>query len=143
MSFDKTASALKDFGDLGVTLFGESTDTSGSGTGSTSKTGTSKRREKLNIDSAGIESLVRDVLASEQGLSEVFNEENVAGVFNSSVASQASGDLVAQIAREIAKLTAVKEEEIVEDVETETESVSTGGSESPGLIKQIGGFLGL
>jgi len=139
MAFDKKAAAFESIGNLGVTLFGGSTSTSGNSTAG--RKGTSTKKEKLNIDSAGIESLVRDVLASEQGLSEVFSEENVAGVFNSSVAAQASGDLVAQIAREIAKLTAVKEEEITEDFETKT--VSTGGSDSPGLIKQIGGFLGL
>jgi len=79
----------------------------------------------LDIDKAGVDKIIGDILGGESGLADIFSQEGSAGLFNSSVAAQASGDLVANVAGEIAKLTA---RQITED--ESTESASQRGTES-------------
>jgi len=74
---------------------------------------------QLEIDEEGVEKILADILGSEQGLASIFAKENVAGIFDSSVAAQASGDLIANLAGEIAKLQAKK---------VETRDITTTGT---------------
>jgi len=87
----------------------------GSKGGSTSK--------QLRIDQLGMEKIMQDVLGGEQGLASIFAGEQSAGIFNSSVAAQASGDLIANLVGELAKLTA-------EEVTSYGERSSEGGTAS-------------
>ena len=71
--------------------------------------------EQLQIDEAGIQKIIQDVLGGADGLASIFSGQQNAGVFSSSVSAQAAGDLATRLAGEIAKLTAkrvtTKEEE--------------------------------
>ncbi len=106
-------------------LFGSST--SGSETKLTEGTVT----ESLDISQEGVDKIIQDILSSEQGLAAIFGAENTAGIFNSSVSAQASGDLLSKLAGEIAKLTAKKT--------TATDSTITNKVESGsgGLLGQL------
>lgn len=122
-------------------LFG-SGPTSGSGTtkGIATKKGTTKVTERLDISDVGIQSFINDILSGNQGLKDIFSEEQAAGIFNSSVSAQASGNLLAQVAGQLAQLTGrkVREEEI--DV-TDTQD-STTTSEQSGTEGILGGVFG-
>jgi len=95
-----------------VGLLGAGASILGGLTGGGSKTTTQALQEtgvetkQLQISAAGVDKIIEDVLGSEEGIAEIFSQENVAGIFDSSVAAQASGDLVANLVGEIAKLTA-------------------------------------
>ena len=93
----------------------------GSKKSKTSTSGTEKGTisRQLEIDEEGVEKILADILGSEQGLASIFAKENVAGIFDSSVAAQASGDLIANLAGEIAKLQAKK---------VETRDITTTGT---------------
>ncbi len=69
----------------------------------TVKSGT--RTSQLELDDAAIKKIIEDVLGSESGLASIFGGEQTAGIFDSSVAAQASGDLAANLVGELAKLT--------------------------------------
>lgn len=71
-----------------------------------SKSITGGTTEQLQIDEAGIQKIIADVLGGADGLASIFAGEQTAGVFNSSVSAQAAGDLATRLAGEIAKLTA-------------------------------------
>lgn len=91
----------------------------------TRETGVAGTREEfLEIDPAGVERIVNQILGGTQGLSSIFGGEQTAGLYNTTVAAQAAGDLVAQLAGEIAKLTA-KKKEIVDESRTETGTATT------------------
>jgi len=111
---------------LGTTVAGTSAGTS---TGTATETITGATRKGLEIDPAAIEKIVADALGSEQGLAEIFSKENVAGIFGSSVAAQASGDLISKITGEIAKLTAVEYEEVAKLTEAATTQQTTAVTE--------------
>lgn len=131
--------------DIGTSLFG-SGPTSGSGSGTTkgtvSKKGTTKVTERLDISDVGIQSFIDDILSGNQGLKDIFSEEQAAGIFSSSVSAQASGNLLAQIAGQLAQLTGkkVREEEV--DVTDTKDIVTTSTSESSGSGGVIGGIEG-
>jgi len=106
--------------------FGGSKDkTSSSGTSQSSKQGTQSKQ--LKLDQAAIEKIIADVLGGPQGLASIFGGEQTAGIFNSSVAAQSSGDLVANLVGELAKLTG---EEVTSFTESGTESFSQKGKSS-------------
>jgi hypothetical protein len=63
------------------------------------------RVEQLKLDQKAVEKIISDVLGSESGLASIFGGEQSAGIYNSTVASQASGDLVANLVGELAKIT--------------------------------------
>ncbi|MEY8217467.1 MAG: hypothetical protein RPT13_03900 [SAR324 cluster bacterium] len=107
---------------------------SSSGSGATS--GTTTQRQKLNIDEAGVQKIIEDVLGGAEGLASIFGGEQTAGIFNSSVSAQAAGDLASKLAGEIAKLTA--EQESVTEVDQETTQESGSG----GLLGQAKSLLG-
>lgn len=94
--------------------------------------------ERLEIEEAGVQKIIQDILGSEQGLASIFSEEQVSGIFSSTVGKQAAGDLLANLAGEIAKLTAVRvrEEKITETAQEKSEK------KEKGLVEQIGDFLG-
>ena len=61
----------------------------------------------LNI--AAITKIIADVLGGPQGLAEIFAGEQTAGIFDSTVAAQASGDITANVIGELAKITGERE----------------------------------
>jgi len=83
------------------------------------QTGTSQ----LKIDKEGIMAFIDEALSGAGGLAEIFGKEGAAGIYSSSVAKQEAGDLLGQIAGELAKLTGV-----TETTGTETGTVKTKGS---------------
>lgn len=93
---------------LVTSLFG-----SGPGTVSVQEAGTTttdqRQTEKLNLDTAAIQKIIEDVLGGAEGISAIFGGEQTAGIFDSSVAAQAAGNLASKLVGELAKLTAEKE----------------------------------
>lgn len=83
--------------------------TSGSIVDSTStdaeKATSGTQTSQLEVDKVGIDKLVQDILGGTSGLAEIFSQEGAAGLYKSTVAAQASGDLLGNVAGEIAKLT--------------------------------------
>lgn len=84
--------------------------------------------DQLNLSPIAIEKITKDVLGGPGGLAEIFQGEQTAGIFSSSVAAQAAGDFAASLVGEIAKLGAervktsrVFEEEDEAGVESQTQ----------------------
>jgi len=143
MSFDTS------FGDITGAIgdiFGTTQGVSGTTAGTEDVTGTTRavQRERLKIDDVAIQKIIEDVLGGAEGLADIFAGEQTAGIFDSSVAAEAAGDLAAKLAGEIAKLTA--EKETVRDVTEEQRRVTTGKTkqekEDEGIISGIGDFFG-
>lgn len=139
------------FSDLNAGIFGQNQNVTGSENQDTksksSKSGT--RTERLVLSQAGIEAIIEDILKSSQGLGNIFSEENVSGLYNTSVAKEATGDLVSQIVGELAKLTGVKKttEKSKESGESSTTGATEQKSKSPGLAENAlnvatGGLFG-
>lgn len=127
-----------DFSDITGALgdiFGTSSSTVASGTSTTTgkKTGT----KRLRIDQVAINKIIQDILGSDEGLAAIFSQEQGAGLFKSSVGKKGVEDLLAKVAGEIAKLTAV--EEITEDVDQTTTFEQEAKEESGGLLDAIFG----
>lgn len=130
---------------------GESSGTARSITEALAETTTDRRgTKKLNIDQVALQRIIEDVLGGAGGLAEIFAGEKRAGVFDSSVAAQASGNLAARLVGELAKLTA---EEVTTDVGTDVQTQrqitdqvqrtsSKQESEDEGILKGIGDFFG-
>ena len=155
-------------------IFGTSSSVSGSGNSSGSSSGESRiigtaneqgtkkakgrSSERLQIDNVGIQKLLQDMLGSQQGLASIFSNEKVSGLYGSTAATQASGNLLANLAGEIAKLTAKKVSETDEEEASGTtqntrqntsqsaiqnaSTTSNQESGSDGLLGQIGGIFG-
>lgn len=113
-------------------LFGRDASVSTSGSGSSKTTG--KQTEKLNIDQEAVMKIIQDVLGGAGGLAELFSTENVSGLYNSTAAVQAAGDLASKLVGEIAKLTAEKESTVEES--TTSSQASQQGQESEGILEQ-------
>lgn len=126
-------------------LFGTSGSSATSGTGTSQSTSTESGTfvEQLDISDAGVQQILQDMLASEEGLASIFSEENVAGIFDSSVSAQASGSLLTKLAGEIAKLTAAKTQTIGKTAETTGASTeqSTSSQKKDGLLDDVKGAL--
>lgn len=148
-------------------IFGTSASSKGSGTthgtssgtsntvGTAEETGTKKGKgrttEGLQIDGAGINKILQDMLGSQQGLASIFSNEKVSGLYGSTVATQASGNLLANLAGEIAKLTAKKVSE-TDNEETSgttantnqntTQNATQDGSTTSKTKSGTGGLLG-
>ena len=60
---------------------------------------------QLELDQDATDKIIADVLGGANGLKDIFGGEQNAGIFDSSVAAQASGDLTANLIGELAKLT--------------------------------------
>lgn len=81
---------------------------SGTATSQKGTTESAKGRgtKQLELDEEAVAKMIEDLLSvGEGGLASIFAGEQNAGVFNSSVAAQASGNLAAKIVGELAKVT--------------------------------------
>ncbi len=87
--------------------------------------------EQLDISPEGVNKIIQDILSGEQGLAAIFGGEQSVGIFDSSVAAQAGGDLLSKLAGEIAKLTAKK------TVATDTTVTSKVEGGTGGLLGQL------
>lgn len=98
-SFTDAVGALKG-------IFGSSGGTSGTGNSSgTSKlSGTST--SFLEIGQNAIDKIVADLLGTANGVKDIFSQEKVAGIFDSSTAQGLAGDLASKVVGEITKLLA-------------------------------------
>lgn len=85
---------------------GDIIGSSSGGTGTSSGETTSS--ERLILQEEAIKKIIEDVLGGADGLASIFSGEQTSGIFDSSVAAQASGDLAAKLVGEIAKLTGEK-----------------------------------
>jgi len=96
------------------------------------KTSVSSQTQKLNLDPLAVQKIIEDVLGGADGLASIFQGEQTAGIFDSSVAAQAAGDLTSKLVGEIAKLTA--------EQETTTSSAESARQETTkeGLFEKIG-----
>ena len=141
-----------------VGAFGSLFPSNEKGSGNTTSSGTAssntiasragESRKRLEISQEAIDKIIQDVLAGADGLAAIFAGENSAGIFNSSSANLAAGDLAAKIVGEIAKLQA---EEVATTDETETQDTTQefaqqGTSQTTakkgGILDGVGDFLG-
>lgn len=76
--------------------------------GSETRARTGQQIETVDVDEEAINALINNILGGSQGLAEVFSADSAAGIFGSTVAAQASGDLLAKVAGEVAKITATR-----------------------------------
>lgn len=131
-------SDLQGLAGLGTQLFGSGSSVSGTSLtkGTTSETGF----ERLKVDQAAIDQIIQDVLGGADGLAAIFQGEQTAGIFNSSVAAQASGDLAAKLVGEIAKLTAEKQTGTTSSLDSSTSSDSE--EDVAGLLDPVLGGIG-
>ncbi len=118
------------------------------GTSSTSQIDLSKlvegsgvTKEYTNLSPEALDRIIQQVLGGVDGISSIFGAEQSAGLYNSSVAAQASGDLIAQLVGEIAKLTAPKVTEFVNSESTKQSTKQT--DKKKGLLEGtlVGGTL--
>lgn len=130
------------FTDLG-SIFGVNPSTSGTGSQSNIATAGTVGSEKLNIGEEAVNKIIYDILSGPEGLAAIFQGEQAAGIFNSSAAAQAAGDLTSKLAGEIAKLTA--ERVTVQDssqTSTSTSQQQQQEDSGGGLLGGIGDFFG-
>ena len=92
------------------------------GSQSTNSSGITK--SKLNIDQAGLDKIVQDILGSEQGLAQLVQGQNTAGLYGSSTNTLMAQQFVTDIAGELAKLTA--ETVQTNEAQSKTKSKSVG-----------------
>lgn len=82
------------------------------------------RVEQLQLDQEAINKIIADVLGSADGLASIFGAEQGVGIYNSTSAAQASGDLVTNLVGELAKITGKNvidtDEETVRRARTDT-----------------------
>ena len=96
--------------------------------------------EQLDISEEGLQKIVADVLGGTEGLADIFSGEQLQGLYDTTAAAQAAGNLVTNLAGELAKLTA-KHVTTVEEEEEALEKAKgrergTGG----GLLGALGGI---
>ena len=126
------------------TLFGSETSGSSFGTASSETIASlsGEARDRLEISDEAIDKIVSDILSGPEGLASIFAGEQAAGVFNTSVAAQAAGDLTAKITGEIAKLRAerVQTQEQTQTQTVEQEQATQTKQKKKGLLNKIFGF---
>lgn len=115
---------------MGFSLGGSAEKGQSSSSGSESSVISGTKTTKKNLDKDAIEYMLNEALGGNQGLSAIFKGEQNAGVYNSSVAAEASGDLVTKIIGELAALTA--EEVVTTDGTTDTVFSERGKSSKAG-----------
>ena len=129
-------------------LFGGSTSGASSGTASSiseaEATISGENRDRLEISDEAIDKIVSDILSGPEGLASIFAGEQNAGIFDSSVAAQAAGDLASKITGEIAKLRA---ERVQTENRTQTQTQTTEQKQrtdtkqkKKGLLSKVFGF---
>lgn len=115
-------------------LFGDTTR----GTTSTNSNTSGTQTERLKLSEDALNAIIRDVLGGADGLASLFSGEKVAGIFNSSVAAQAAGDLASKLVGELAKLTAERET----TAKTETAQSTGTTQKNQGILENIVGGVG-
>ena len=90
------------------------------------KTGT--KTSQLQLDDDAINKMIEDALGSADGLSAIFGGEQSTGLYNSTVANQAAGDLTAKLIGELAKITGKTVETEDTDLTTKSHSYTRGDS---------------
>lgn len=103
--------------------------------------------EQLILDPAAITRIIEEVLSGPEGLASIFQGEQTAGIFSSSVAAQAAGNLTAKLVGELAKLTGetvtggtavtTAEQTVEQQQQSQTETTDEG------LFKRLGDLVGL
>lgn len=131
---NEDVSALGSIVDIAGSLFGGTT----SQTGTTTGRSTARQTEQTILDEAAIAKFIEDVLGSAEGLASIFGGEQSVGLFDSSVAAQASGDLVSKLVGELAKLTSQR----VTTQEAEQEQTTQTEKKDEGILSGIGDFFG-
>lgn len=121
-------------GSLGTSLVGESQEGTTAKAGTTSLTGS--QTEQLQLDEAGLQKIIQDVLGGAEGLASIFQGQKTAGIFDSSVSAQAAGDLASKLVGEIAKITGKKVTTADELQEVNELTETTAGS--AGILGQLG-----
>jgi len=123
-------------GEIGDTLEGKDESKATSGSEQTFTSGFST--DQLVLDPLAITRIIEEVLGGTQGLAAIFGGEQQAGIFDSSVAAQAAGDLSAKLVGELAKLTGQRittKDEGEGKVFSEATNVT-----SVGLVEKLLGF---
>ncbi len=87
------------------------------GTQQATTAGTRTSSSQLKLEQPAIDRIIEDVLSGPQGLANIFQGEQTAGIFGSSVSAQAAGDLTAKLVGEIARITG---ETVTRDTTDET-----------------------
>lgn len=155
MAFDTgPATAFESLvGSIG-SLFGGTTKESGwsSGTAESITNATQKRTglqtSQLQLEDEAVQQIIRDVLGGPDGLASIFAAEQNSGIYNSSVAAQAAGDIAAKLVGEIAKITGKQVDTLDETAEeeqitTQTQETQSGAkSGDKGVLGGIGDFFG-
>jgi hypothetical protein len=77
----------------------------------------------LELDDVAVDKIIADVLGGAGGIADIFSQEKAGGLFDSTAAAQATGDLAAKLTGEIARLTA---KEVTEDFRVGTTTDATG-----------------
>jgi hypothetical protein len=85
---------------------------------------------QLELEQTAVDKIIQDVLGSADGLANIFQGEQTAGIFDSSVAAQASGDLTANLVGELAKITGKTTEISESDEEKRRKAKSSSKSAS-------------
>lgn len=74
-------------------------------TGEETRTSVTTGSSQLKLEQEGIDRIIENILSGPEGLAAIFQGEQTAGIFGSTVSAQAAGNLVANIVGEIAKIT--------------------------------------
>lgn len=112
--------------------------------GTQKQSGTTTTTQELDISEEAIMGIIQKVLGSEQGLASIFNEEQLTGLYNTTSAKQAAGDLTTKLASEIAQLQAKQKTTAVTDARTSTKDRGAIGSTVSALgIGSLNPFSGL
>lgn len=102
-----------------------------------SKSGT--QVQQLELEQEAINKIIEDVLSQSGGLKDIFGGEQTIGLFNTSVASQASGDLASKLVGELAKLTGRNVITTEEEAARQGTSVTKGSGQNIGFKSSFGG----
>lgn len=136
------STSFSDITGAGGDIFGRGGTETTTGTTSSSVISTGKETEQLKLDQLAVQKLIEDVLSGPEGLASIFGGEQSAGIFDSSVAAQASGDLAAKLVGELAKLTGERvvtqeaTQEGLQAIDQKTEA------EEEGLLDKAKGLFG-
>ena len=133
-----SGSAMQGAAALIPAVFGNATEGSSKIKGTSTTSGTTV--ESLSIDQEGIDKIIQDVLGGAEGLASIFSGEQNAGIFDSSVAAQAAGDLASRLVGEIAQLTAEKTTK--QDQTTKQKQSTKTAAKDGGLVGQVGSAFG-
>ena len=122
--------------DLGGSAETEKSRSDKSGSETSVVSGTQTTSKQLDTDTLNY--LLDSFMGENQGLSQVFSTEQVSGIYESSVASEAAGDLTAKILAELAALTAEEVTTTEGVTETEFDESSNSKSKSAGVNFGLG-----